>query len=266
MVNVEDYQRYIAKVVQKIVMEYADFEFDREDLYQRGWLEFIRAEGRYDPSKGAKLTTYAYEGVERGIKEEAHFQMNRSGLTGKKYFPTSMIVSIDDAEVSEVLSELEDVEGIKELEYLDRVEGADKGEGIEKTRDAVGAEDIERAKDTDEAENIDGLVEIGRTEDIKKERELIRDIGLKRTEDIIKTNKLGTEKEIEKASDIEEAEGLRSLLTKTEWDVICMASGFHQARCSSAKKIAGELGIRELEVKRALQSARKKLGDLSNGR
>lgn len=32
MVNVEDYQRYIAKVVQKIVMEYTDFEFDREDL------------------------------------------------------------------------------------------------------------------------------------------------------------------------------------------------------------------------------------------
>ena len=212
MVNVEDYQRYIAKVVQKIVTEYADFEFDREDLYQRGWLEFIRAEGRYDPSKGAKLTTYAYEGVERGIKEEAHFQMNRSGLTGKKYFPTSMIVSIDDAEVSEVLSELEDVEGIKELEYLDRVEGADKGEDIEKSKNADEAEDIKKARN------------------------------------------------------IEEAEGLRSLLTKTEWDIICMASGFHQARCSSAKKIAGELGIRELEVKRALQSARKKLGDLSNGR
>ena len=126
-------------------------KLSEEDLRQRGWLELIEAAGRYEAEKGAKFTTYAYRAVAEGIRREAIFQMDRSGVTGKNGAVLADRVSID---------------------------------------------------------------------------------------------------------------GEDSVIRK----VLYMAYGIGCERCANAGKIARELGMRELEVKRALQSGKRKLEELADGR
>lgn len=67
----------------------------------------------------------------------------------------------------------------------------------------------------------------------------------------------------------ENAEQLREdlqLLTENEKRALYMAYGIGCKRYANAGKIAKALGIRELEVKRALQSGKRKLEELANGR
>lgn len=55
-------------------------------------------------------------------------------------------------------------------------------------------------------------------------------------------------------------------LTEQEKRVLCMAYGIGCERCADARKIAGALDMRELEVRRALQSGKRKLEELADGR
>ena len=86
MINTDEYQKYIESIVRRIVGMFHGAKLSEEDLRQRGWLELIEAAGRYEAEKGAKFTTYAYRAVAEGIRREAIFQMDRSGVTGKKRF------------------------------------------------------------------------------------------------------------------------------------------------------------------------------------
>ena len=81
MINIFEYQTYMESIVRKIVSLFPGAQLSAEDLRQRGWLELIEAAGRYDAEKGAKFTTFAYRAVEEGIKREAIFQINQSGVT-----------------------------------------------------------------------------------------------------------------------------------------------------------------------------------------
>ena len=48
--------------------------------------------------------------------------------------------------------------------------------------------------------------------------------------------------------------------------MLYMAYGIGCERCANAGKIAKALGMRELEVRRALQSGKRKLEELADGR
>ena len=70
-------------------------------------------------------------------------------------------------------------------------------------------------------------------------------------------------------ADRERDEQLREdlqLLTEREKKVLYMAYGIGCERCAKAGKIAKALGMRELEVRRALQSGKRKLEELADGR
>lgn len=186
MINTNEYQKYIESIVRKIVSLFPDAQLSAEDLRQRGWLELMEAAGRYDAEKGVKFTTYAYRAVEEGIKREAIFQMDRSGVTGKDNAVLADCVSIDGENgILEKLSE-----------------------------DALLLSDAAR----EERESAEQL-----REDLQ-------------------------------------------LLTENEKKALYMAYGIGCERCANAGKIAKALGIRELEVKRALQSGKRKLEELANGR
>ena len=161
-------------------------KLSEEDLRQRGWLELIEAAGRYEAEKGAKFTTYAYRAVAEGIRREAIFQMDRSGVTGKNGAVLADSVSIDgeDSVIRKISVE------------------------------AFFLSDAER----EERESAEQL------------REDLR------------------------------------LLTENEKKVLYMAYGIGCERCANAGKIARELGMRDLEVKRALQSGKRKLEELADGR
>ncbi|MBQ9519369.1 MAG: sigma-70 family RNA polymerase sigma factor [Firmicutes bacterium] len=79
-------------IIKKLTSEYF-FDFDKDDLYQRGMLEFIEASKRYDEKKNAKFTTFAYKSVENGIKDEMKFQMN---IAGVDFVKPSKSVSLDE--------------------------------------------------------------------------------------------------------------------------------------------------------------------------
>lgn len=186
MINSDEYQKYIESIVRKIVYMFPDVQLSAEDLRQRGWLELIKAAGRYDAESGAKFTTYAYKAVEEGMKEEAIFQINRSGVTGRKFFTATDSISVDEENgVIEMLSE-------QVFLYSDE-----------------GNEDRERAE------------------------QLRRDL---------------------------------QRLTENEKNVLYMAYGIDCERCANPKKIAKALDMSELEVKRALESGKGKLEELSDGR
>lgn len=184
MINSEEYQRYIESIVRKIVGMFPGAQLCKEDLRQRGWLELIRAAGTYDADRDAELTTYAYKAVAAGIRREAFFQIDRSGVTGKD--GAADCVSIDEG--SGVIRKLS-----------------------------------EEAFFRSEAEHTD-----------REKKEQLR-------EDL-------------------------QLLTEQEKRVLCMAYGIGCERCADAGKIAGALHMRELEVRRALQSGKRKLEDLADGR
>lgn len=183
MVNCEEYQRYIESIVRKIVGMFPGAQLCKEDLRQRGWLELIRAAGMYDADRDAELTTYAYKAVAVGIRNEALFQIDRSGVTGKD--GAADCVSIEEDSVIWKLSE--------------------------------------EAFFRSEAEHTD-----------REKKEQLR-------EDL-------------------------QLLTEQEKRVLCMAYGIGCERCADARKIARALDMRELEVKRALQSGKRKLEELADGR
>ena len=70
-------------------------------------------------------------------------------------------------------------------------------------------------------------------------------------------------------ADRERDEQLREdlqLLTERKKKVLYMAYGIGCERCANAGKIAKALGMRELEVRRALQSGKRKLEELADGR
>lgn len=185
MINSDEYQKYIGSIVKKIVYMFPDAQLSKEDLRQRGWLELIKAAGRYDVESGAKFTTYAYKAVEEGMKEEAIFQINRSGVTGRKFYTATDSISVDEENGIEMLSE-------QVLLYSDE-----------------GNEDRERAE------------------------QLRRDL---------------------------------QRLTENEKNVLYMAYGIDCERCANPKKIAKTFDMSELEVKRALESGKRKLEELSDGR
>ena len=184
MVNSEEYQRYIESIVRKIVGMFPGMQLSKEDLRQRGWLELIRAAGRYDEEKGVKFTTFAYMAVMEGIREEVLFQIDRSGVTGKD--GAADCVSVDEG--SGVIRKLSE-----EAFFRSEAECADR-----------------------------------------ERKEWLR-------------------------------EGLQ-LLTESEKKVLYMAYGIGCERCANAGKIAKALGMRELEVRRALQSGKRKLEELADGR
>lgn len=77
------YKKLIHKIAWKQLSE-LDFsmakkEMMEQDLFQAGWLEFIKALKNYDKNKGS-FTTYAYTYIEWGIKREKSFQLNSLGL------------------------------------------------------------------------------------------------------------------------------------------------------------------------------------------
>lgn len=184
MINSEEYQKYIESIVRKIVGMFPGAQLSAEDLRQRGWLELIEAADRYEEEKGVKFTTYAYRAVMEGIRREAFFQIDRSGVTGKD--GAADCVSIDEG--SGVIRKLS-----------------------------------EEAFFRSEAEHTD-----------REKKEQLR-------EDL-------------------------QLLTEQEKRVLCMAYGIGCERCADAGKIAGALHMRELEVRRALQSGKRKLEELADGR
>ena len=97
----ENDKKYIDYWIREVLDSsdvFSQFAFSMEDLQQRAWLELLRASERYDPERGAKLTTYAKTAVQRGIREEAVFQINRAGITGKEYVGPTDSISIDDEE------------------------------------------------------------------------------------------------------------------------------------------------------------------------
>lgn len=189
MINGDEYDRYIGKIVREVISMFEGFNFSKEDLYQRGWLELIKADGRYDPGKGTKLTTYAYKSVMEGIKEEAIFQINRSGVTGKEHVATADCVSIDD-ENGIVVKISEDL-----------------------SWEQYGAGD--EGKEDDRAENLRMNLQ---------------------------------------------------LLSENEKKVLYAAYGIECERCTNTGKIAQMLNMRELEVKKAMESGKRKLRELSDGR
>lgn len=186
MINTNEYQKYIESIVRKIVCKFNGTQFSEEDLRQRGWLELIKAAGRYDAESGAKFTTFAYKAVEEGMKEEAIFQINRSGVTGRKFFIAADSLSVDEENgVIEMLSE-------QAFLYSD-----------------------------------------GENEDRERAEQLRRDL---------------------------------QRLTENEKNVLYMAYGIDCDRCANPKKIARALDMSELEVKRAMESGKRKLEELSDGR
>lgn len=99
-VEYEKDKKYIDYWIREVLSSsdvFSGYSFSTEDLKQRAWLELLRVSEKYDPSMGVKLMTYAKKAVERGIKEEAVFQINRAGLTGKDYVGSADSISIDDA-------------------------------------------------------------------------------------------------------------------------------------------------------------------------
>ena len=186
MINTNEYQKYIESIVRKIVSMFPDVQLSAEDLRQRGWLELIEAAGRFDTEKGAKFTTFAYRAVEEGIKKEAIFQIDQSGVTGRECIVLTDAVPFD--EDSDVVWEV--------------------------SADAYIFWDAEHAR-----------------------RDSIQDLR----------------------KDLK-------LLTQNEKKVLFMAYGIGCERCANAKKIAKAFGMRELEAKRALQSGKRKLEELANGR
>ena len=189
MINGDEYDRYIGKIVREVISTFEGFNFSKEDLHQRGWLELIKADGRYDPGKGAKFTTYAYKSVMEGIKEEAIFQINRSGVTGKEHVTSADCVSIDD-ENGIVVKISEDL-----------------------SWEQYGAGD--EGKEDDRAENLRMNLQ---------------------------------------------------LLTENEKKVLYAAYGIECERCTNTRRIAQMLNMRELEVKKAMESGKRKLRELSDGR
>lgn len=189
MINGDEYDRYIGKIVREVISMFEGFNFSKEDLYQRGWLELIKADGRYDPGKGTKFTTYAYKSVMEGIKEEAIFQINRSGVTGKEHVATADCVSIDD-ENGIVVKISEDL-----------------------SWEQYGAGD--EGKEDDRVENLRMNLQ---------------------------------------------------LLSENEKKVLYAAYGIECERCTNTGKIAQMLNMRELEVKKAMESGKRKLRELSDGR
>ena len=184
MINSEEYQKYIESIVRKIVGMFPGAQLSAEDLRQRGWLELIEAAGRYDEEKGVKFTTYAYRAVAEGIRREAVFQIDRSGVTGK--------------------------DGAAECVSLDEENGM-----IRKiSEDAFFLSGAELA-------------------DRERQEQLRTDL---------------------------------QLLSEREKRVLCMAYGIGCGRCADARKIAAALDMRELEVRRALQSGKRKLEELADGR
>ena len=186
MINTSEYQKYIESIVRKIVSMFPDMQLSAEDLRQRGWLELIEATGRYDAGKGAKFTTYAYRAVEEGIRREAIFQIDRSGVTGR--------VGIALTDVGPLNEDSNAIRGVSEDAFV------------------------------------------------------------------------FTNAENENRDSIEQLRGDLELLTENEKKVLYMAYGIDCERCANAGKIAKVLGIRELEVKRALQSGKRKLEELADGR
>lgn len=97
----ETEKKYIDYWIREVLCSsdmFSQFDFSMEDLQQRAWLELLRASERYDPAWGAKLTTYAKPAVQRGVREEAVFQINRAGITGKEYVGPADSISIDEEE------------------------------------------------------------------------------------------------------------------------------------------------------------------------
>lgn len=109
-VEYEKDKKYIDYWIREVLSSsdlLSGYSFSTEDLKQRAWLELLRASEKYDPAQGVKLMTYAKKAVERGIKEEAVFQINRAGLTGKEYVGPADSISIDDEEngIAQMLAE-----------------------------------------------------------------------------------------------------------------------------------------------------------------
>lgn len=184
-VSTDEYDKFIKSIAKKVVREFDGVHFSEDDLCQRGWIELIKAADRYEKEKGVKFTTYAYKSVEEGIRDEAIFQMNRGGMTGKDKIAPADFVSMDEEK------------GIAEMISEQRLSALDDGQ---------------------EDESIGEL----RT-------------GLK-------------------------------LLTEKEKKVLYAMYGIGCERCSSAKKIAGLSGMRELEVKKLQESGKRKLRELLDGR
>lgn len=92
----DDYNKFIKSIVKIIKTKYSQFTLNDDDLCQRGWLELIKAYYDYDVNIGAKLTTYAYQRIYNGIKEEAISHINK-GIS-KKNIINPEFISIDDLE------------------------------------------------------------------------------------------------------------------------------------------------------------------------
>ena len=86
-VEYEKDKKYIDYWIREVLSSsdlLSGYSFSTEDLKQRAWLELLRASEKYDPAQGVKLMTYAKKAVERGIKEEAVFQINIEAFESRK--------------------------------------------------------------------------------------------------------------------------------------------------------------------------------------
>ncbi len=94
----DDHIKFIISIIRKVKVYFSDFNLNDDDLYQRGWLELIKAYYDYDESKGAKFTTYAYYRIINGIKEEAFSQIDNGISTTN--FKVLEFINLDDAELN----------------------------------------------------------------------------------------------------------------------------------------------------------------------
>lgn len=191
-------KKYIDYWIREVLSssdQFSGYSFSMEDLKQRAWLELLRAGEKYDPSQGAKLTTYAKKAVQRGIKEEAIFQINRAGLSGKEYVGPADSISIDDEE-----------NGIAQMLAAKAVSDAEAETGAEADADA------------------------GETVPAEPDLAVLR--------------------------------GGLGQITETERAVLYAVYGIGCERCANLKKAAKQLGMTETNVKRALESGKRKISKI----
>jgi len=62
------------RLVVKIAKEYSEYGVPLSDLISEGNIGLMKAAGRYDPSKGGKLSTYASWWIKQGIKRALAYQ------------------------------------------------------------------------------------------------------------------------------------------------------------------------------------------------
>ncbi|MGN0679428.1 MAG: sigma factor [Oscillospiraceae bacterium] len=93
----DDYCKFIGSIVKKVKTMFSDFSLNNDDLYQRGWLELIKAYYNYDANKGAKLTTYAHDAIYYGIIKEAVSQIDKGTSIDQTNKPE--FISLDDTDL-----------------------------------------------------------------------------------------------------------------------------------------------------------------------